>query len=128
MLFQGYNFDNFSSLYFQYDGALPYYITIVQNCVDEVFQWRVIGRRGAIEIPPRSPDLTPMDFFLWVYVKDKVYAAMLQTTGNQRIKRIYVFEQIYFNKWMLNSAGSYDKIYQRIKWKAIWETIVQITL
>ena len=23
--------------------------------------------------PPRSPDATPCDFFLWVYVKDQVY-------------------------------------------------------
>jgi hypothetical protein len=25
--------------------------------------------------PPRSPDITPLDFFLWGYVKDKVCAA-----------------------------------------------------
>ena len=24
--------------------------------------------------PPRSPDLNPCDFFLWGYLKDKVYA------------------------------------------------------
>ena len=29
----------------------------------------------AIEFPARSPDLMPMDFFLWGYLKDKVYAA-----------------------------------------------------
>ena len=34
-----------------------------------------IGRRGSVEFPARSPDLTPMDFFLWGYLKDKVYAA-----------------------------------------------------
>ncbi|MDA5927441.1 hypothetical protein M9999_15270, partial [Listeria monocytogenes] len=26
-----------------------------------------------ISWPPRSPDLTPMDFFLWGYLKAKVY-------------------------------------------------------
>lgn len=26
-----------------------------------------------INWPPRSPDLTPMDFFLWGYLKSKVY-------------------------------------------------------
>ena len=35
---------------------------------------RWIGRRGPIEWPARSPDLTPPDFFLWGYLKDKVYA------------------------------------------------------
>jgi len=27
--------------------------------------------------PPRSPDATPRDFFLWVYVKDQVYVPPL---------------------------------------------------
>jgi len=27
--------------------------------------------------PPRSPDATPCDFFLWVYVKDQVYVPPL---------------------------------------------------
>jgi len=29
--------------------------------------------RGDVGWPPRSPDLTPCDFFLWVYLKAKVY-------------------------------------------------------
>jgi hypothetical protein len=27
---------------------------------------------GDCDVLPRSPDLTPCDFFLWVYVKEKV--------------------------------------------------------
>jgi hypothetical protein len=27
--------------------------------------------------PPRSPDATPCDFFLWGYVKDQIYAPPL---------------------------------------------------
>jgi hypothetical protein len=34
-------------------------------------QW--IGRRGAVEYPPRSPDLTPLDFYLWGTLKDMAY-------------------------------------------------------
>ena len=29
--------------------------------------------RGFIEWPARSPDLTPLDFYLWGYLKSKVY-------------------------------------------------------
>ncbi|GBM49467.1 hypothetical protein AVEN_142605-1 [Araneus ventricosus] len=29
---------------------------------------------GFQEWPQRSPDITPMDFFLWGYLKQKVYA------------------------------------------------------
>jgi len=30
--------------------------------------------------PSRSPDATPRDFFLWSYVKDKVYVPLLPTS------------------------------------------------
>ncbi|PNF16275.1 hypothetical protein B7P43_G11653 [Cryptotermes secundus] len=34
---------------------------------------RWIGRRGAIEYPPRSPERTPLDFYLRGTLKDEVY-------------------------------------------------------
>ena len=34
----------------------------------------MIGRRGGVEYPPRSLDLTPLDFFLWGHIKNNVYA------------------------------------------------------
>jgi len=37
------------------------------------FENRWIGRDGPTPWPPRSPDITPLDFFLWRYVKDKVF-------------------------------------------------------
>jgi len=33
-----------------------------------------IGRSGPIPWPPRSPDFSPLDFFLWGYIKNNVYA------------------------------------------------------
>ena len=42
--------------------------------LDSEFPGKWIARRGAIEWPPRSLDLTPMHFFLWRFVKDKVFA------------------------------------------------------
>ncbi|GBN79338.1 hypothetical protein AVEN_226514-1 [Araneus ventricosus] len=36
--------------------------------------WPIIGYGGFQEWPPRSPDLTPMDFFLIGYLKQQVYA------------------------------------------------------
>ena len=32
-----------------------------------------IGRGGPVAWPPRSPDLTPLDFFLWGHIKRLVY-------------------------------------------------------
>jgi len=38
--------------------------------------------------PPRSPDLTVCDFFLWGYVKDRVYLPPLPATGDELQERI----------------------------------------
>lgn len=60
-------------IWFQQDGAPPHFGADVRQYLDVTFPGRWIGRRGAIEWPPRSPDLTPLDFFLWGYLKSKVY-------------------------------------------------------
>lgn len=38
--------------------------------------------------PPRLPDLMPCDFFLWGYVKDKVYVSPMLTTLQKLQERI----------------------------------------
>ena len=39
-----------------------------------LFPQRVISRFRDVSRPPRSPDLTAPDFFLWSYWKSKVYS------------------------------------------------------
>ncbi|KAJ4442613.1 hypothetical protein ANN_04202 [Periplaneta americana] len=60
-------------LLFQQDGAPPHWALEVRRTLDNTFSARWIGRGGPLAWPPRSPDLTPLDFFLWRFVKDKVY-------------------------------------------------------
>ena len=43
--------------------------------LDATFPKSWIGRDGPTPWPPRLPDITPLDFFLWRYVKDKVFSA-----------------------------------------------------
>jgi hypothetical protein len=38
--------------------------------------------------PPRSPDLTPCDFFLWGYVKDKVFVPPVPVSLDDLKQRI----------------------------------------
>ena len=38
--------------------------------------------------PPRSPDLTPSDFFLWVFVKDTVFVPPLPANHQDLRNRI----------------------------------------
>lgn len=59
-------------IWFQQDGAPPHFALMVRHWLDEHFPtW--IGRGGPFLWPPRSPDLTPLDFFLWGYIKHLVY-------------------------------------------------------
>jgi hypothetical protein len=50
---------------FQQDGAPPHFHRDVRSYLDENLPGQWIGRRGAVEFPPHSPDLTPFDFCLW---------------------------------------------------------------
>jgi hypothetical protein len=82
------NLDNIDELWFQQDGAPPHYATLVRDWLDENFEDRWIGRRGAIEWPPRSPDLTPLDFYLWGALKGTVYRLPKPTTTDELKARI----------------------------------------
>jgi hypothetical protein len=65
-------------LIFQQDGAPAHYDVRVRDFLDNMCTW--IGRRGDIEWPPRSPDLTVPDFFLWGYLKDKIFSRSPKST------------------------------------------------
>ena len=43
-----------------------------------------MGRAGPIAWPARSPDLSPLDFWLWGYLKDKVYSHSVATLQELR--------------------------------------------
>lgn len=66
------------NVYWQQDGAPPHWGKIVRVYLNNTFPGRWIGRDGPIPWPPRSPDITPLDFFLWGYVKDRVFAKKVQ--------------------------------------------------
>ncbi|KFM65698.1 Transposable element Tcb2 transposase, partial [Stegodyphus mimosarum] len=60
-------------VFLQQNGAPPQRGTIVRSSLNDHFTRRWIGRGGLIPWPPRSHDVTPLDFFLWGFVKDNVY-------------------------------------------------------
>lgn len=64
---------------FQQDGAPAHYAVLVRRYLDLIFPNRWIGRLGPIPWPPRSPDLTALDFFLWGFLKDRVFRTIPQT-------------------------------------------------
>lgn len=68
---------------FQTDGAPPYIATIAPDFLDETFKRKWIGRRGPTEWPPRSPDLTPLEFFLWGHLKSVVNKQRLRSSEQE---------------------------------------------
>jgi hypothetical protein len=64
--------------------APPHFGAIVRTALDERFPGRWIGRGGPINWPPRSPDLTPMDFFVWGYIKVIVYSEEVESLPDLR--------------------------------------------
>ena len=69
--------------WFQKDGATAHTASVSMAAVGEVFGDRVIFR-GLW--PPRSPDLTPPDFYLWGKLKGSVYADNPRTTDELKQK------------------------------------------
>lgn len=43
-----------------------------QHLIEE-FEEQIIGYKDFVECPSYSPDLTPMDFFQWRYLKQQMY-------------------------------------------------------
>ena len=58
-------------LWWMEDGATAHYSLIVRQRLHQLFHNRVVGRGHAVPWP--SPELTPLNFFLWGYLKDKVH-------------------------------------------------------
>ncbi|RZC42533.1 DDE 3 domain containing protein [Asbolus verrucosus] len=65
-------------LWFLHDGAPCHNAHVIRNWLN--FPQRWIGTYGPVAWPARSPDLNPCDFFLWGYMKELVYAALIDTT------------------------------------------------
>jgi len=54
--------------------------------LDATYPNRWIGTDGPTPWPPRSPYITPLDFFLWGYVKDKVLSTPVPDITNMKAR------------------------------------------
>ncbi|CAF4895909.1 unnamed protein product [Pieris macdunnoughi] len=77
---------------FQHDGCPAHWRVTVREHLDNVFPNSWIGRDGPIAWPPRLPDLTPLDFYIWGRAKAIVYATEVETREEliQRIEDAFV--------------------------------------
>ncbi|GFU79239.1 uncharacterized protein TNCV_2137621 [Trichonephila clavipes] len=60
------------------------------DLLKDTFGDRLISRFGPVNWPPKSCDLTPLDYLLWGYVKSLVYADKPQTLDHleDNIRRV----------------------------------------
>ena len=67
-----------TALHFQQDGATAHTERNNMAVVREMFG-TVVSRFGDIAWPARSPELTVPDFFLWGFLKDRVFRRRIMT-------------------------------------------------
>ncbi|GFV06701.1 uncharacterized protein TNCV_2950231 [Trichonephila clavipes] len=78
-------------LWFQQNGATCHTARATIDLLKDTFGDRIISRFGPVNWPPRSCDLTPLDYFLWGgYVNSLVYADKPQTLDHleDNIRRV----------------------------------------
>ena len=65
-------------MWYMHDGAPAHFARTSRDSLNVRFPNRWIGRSGPIHWPARSPDLNPMDFYLWGHLKELVYETEVQ--------------------------------------------------
>ena len=79
---------------FQQDGAPSHWGLEVRQFLNDTFPERWIGRDGPIPWPPRSPNITPLDFFLRGYVKDIVYQTKVRDVSDLQLRIIEALDTV----------------------------------
>ncbi|GFT91140.1 DUF4817 domain-containing protein [Trichonephila clavipes] len=84
------NDEGHNELWFQQDRATCHTARATIDLLKDTFDDRLISRFGPVNWPPRSCDLTPLDYFLWGYVISQVYADKPQTLDHleDNIRRV----------------------------------------
>ena len=85
--------DDSEDFIFQQDEARPHFHFDVRTHISANLRGRWIGRAfhndsRLLPWPPRSPDLSPCHFFLWGYIKNRVYVPSMPSDLSQLRQRI----------------------------------------
>lgn len=81
-------------LWWQQDGAPPHNAREVTNILNEMFPNKWLGTNGPVRWAARSPDISPLDYFLWGYLKNEIYKTPVQNAEGLRNKIITACRQI----------------------------------
>ncbi|GFS63289.1 retrovirus-related Pol polyprotein from type-1 retrotransposable element R2 [Nephila pilipes] len=113
------------------DGAKPHRTADVFEVLNEHFSDRIIGLdypshfQGGIERPPYSPDLNPCDYYLWGYLKSKVWqtsptnlpelktaiTTAVDTIDSEACTRVMVGFQNRLTAVLVKDGGHFEPLY-----------------
>lgn len=102
-------------MWFMHDGAPAHFSRIARNWLNQPrnFGNHWIGRGGPVVWPARSPDLNPLDFFLWGHCKAIVYASPIPDVNVLRQRIIDAFEVIRNTEGIFHRVNA--SIYRRLE-------------
>ena len=72
--------EDIGNIWFQQEGSTCHTVEATLYVLRPVFEDRIISRRFDVIWPPRSCDMTPLDFYLYGAAKDKCYADKPETS------------------------------------------------
>jgi hypothetical protein len=94
---------------FQQDDAPPYWHNGIRDWLNVTVHDRWIGHkepndRACFAWPPRSPNLTPCDFYLWGFIKDRMHVTPIPADLPELRNRIEaavatITQQTLINVW-----------------------------
>jgi hypothetical protein len=76
---------NMEEMWFQQDEATAHTARALMTAVRQMSPQHVVSLFGDVPWPPRSPDLSACNFFLWSYLKSKVYVRKPRTVDNLKV-------------------------------------------
>ncbi|GFY03701.1 transposase [Trichonephila clavipes] len=91
-------------LWFQQDGTTCHTARATIDLLKYTLGDRLISRFGPVNWPPRSCDLTPLDYFLWGYVKSLVYADKPKRLVNWKITFAMLLPIYGYKCWKKSST------------------------
>jgi hypothetical protein len=66
-----------AQMQYVHDGAPTYFSRDMLDVLNNTYHDQWIVTRGPTAWPPHSPDLNPLDFYLWVHLEALLYAALI---------------------------------------------------
>lgn len=103
----------YNNLIWHQDGAPPHNVWPVLNYLNQRYEtW--IGCTGPIRWPPNSPDLTPLDSFLWGFLQNKVYEHPSENIEQLQTKILQVINDTNENHpaFIINSLNKIETDYR----------------